>query len=224
MPCREKILSEDYEDIIIEIDTDYGTFLENNKEYCPILTSVNYGIVYKLAKGTLKDRIKDYSYLEVPKLYGLMDLSAIEETGSIALQNIPNEGLKGQGVIIGFIEDGIDVYNDVFRYSNGNTRLIGAWDQTNQSLMPPFDLKYGSYLTTELINDELMKEKSSILESLSNDSSHGTFVAGIAAGNPNTEVGVASAAPFADIAVVKLKPAKRYLREFFVIDNKPVCF
>ena len=224
MTCRENILSEDYEDLIIEIDTDYGIFLENNKEYCPILTSVNYGIIYKSIQGSLKDRIEDYSYLEVPKLYGLMDLSAIEETGSIALQNLPDSGLKGQGVIIGFIEDGIDVYNDVFRYSNGNTRLIGAWDQTNQSLTPPFNLKYGSYLTTEIINEELMKENSQILDSLSSDSSHGTFVAGIAAGNPSSEAGFASSAPFADIAVVKLKPAKRYLRDFFLIDDSAKAY
>ena len=42
------------------------------------------------------------------------------------------------------------------------------------------------------------------------ETGHGTFVAGIAA----------SAAPEAELAVVKLKPAKKYLKNFFLVDDK----
>lgn len=224
MSCRENILSEDYEDLIIEVETDYSTFLENNKDFCPILTSVNYGVIYKREEGRLIDRINNYKYFEVPKLFGLMDISAIEDTGAITLQNLPGIGLKGSGVIIGFIEDGIDVYSEVFRYSNGNTRIIGVWDQTNQDLEPPYNLVYGSYITQDMINEELLKENSSILRNLAKDSSHGTFVAGIAAGNIKTEEGFASPAPLADIAVVKLKKAKQYLKDYYLVNENASAY
>ena len=46
---------------------------------------------------------------------------------------------------------------------------------------------------------------------------HGTFLAGIAAGTPLPSLDFIGAAPEASLAVVKLKPAKKYLREFFCI-------
>ncbi|MFR5731013.1 MAG: S8 family serine peptidase [Clostridium sp.] len=42
---------------------------------------------------------------------------------------------------------------------------------------------------------------------------HGTFLAGVAAEPPDTEpIRISGAAPDAMLAVVRLKPAKRYLR------------
>lgn len=224
MNCKDIILSEDFEDFIVEVETDYTTFLEDYADFCPIITSVNYGIIFKKNGAGIQDIISDYRYFEIPKLFGLMDIPAIEETGSIALQNLQGIELKGQGVIIGFIDDGIDAYNEVFRYSNGNTRIIGVWDQTNQELMPPYDFKYGSYLTQNKINEELVKENSSVLENLLKNSEHGTFMAGIAAGNIKRENGFASPAPQADIAVVKLKKAKKYLREYYFIDDDATAY
>lgn len=48
---------------------------------------------------------QSYAYEEIPKLYGLMDNSAIESTGALRLQNIPGLELKGNGIIIGIIDN-----------------------------------------------------------------------------------------------------------------------
>lgn len=227
MNCREKIVSEDYADFIIGINSDYSAIRDEFSDDCVILTSVNDAVIYKPLSEDWQEqsaaelavsngrRLIEYNYSDIPKLFSLMDTAAIEQTGAIRLQNYPGLELRGSGIIIGFIGDGVDVYHKAFRYSNGNSRIIGAWDQANQTLEPPFDLKYGSYLTNELINEELRLDNSELLNSFSYDSSHGTFMAGIAAGNIDADNDFSSVAPQADIAVVKLKPAKQYLRQYY---------
>ena len=229
MDCREKIMSEDFADFIVEINTDDSQAKEKYGDDCILFTSVNYGVIFKELSSSADfvsapdisvmdgKRLIEYNYAEIPKLYALMDAAAIEDTGAIKLQNYPGLELNGNGIIIGFIGDGIDVYHEAFRYSNGNSRVIAAWDQTNQDYAPPFDFVYGSFLSNEIINSELRKNYSMALESLSYGSSHGTFMAGIAAGNIGIENGFSSVAPQADLAVVKLKPAKRYLRRYYYV-------
>lgn len=160
---------------------------------------------------------QSYAYEEIPKLYGLMDNSAIESTGALRLQNIPGLELKGNGIIIGIIDNGIDAYHEAFRYSNGNTRILNVWNQQDSSLEPPEKFRYGSRINQETINEELQKENSEILRNLSRGSNHGTFLAGIAAGNLNVEKGFASPAPMAGIVVVKLKEAKDYLKSYYFL-------
>lgn len=231
MDCRDKIISEDYADFIIGVDNEFENVREKYRDDCIMFGSVNYGIIYKelsdFNNNTKAGEITvssgknllEYNYYQIPKLYSLMDTAALEETGSIKLQNFNGLELKGKDIVIGFISDGIDVYNKLFRYSNGETRVIGAWDQTNQDLEPPINMKYGSFLDKELIDEELQKSTSTILDSLSYGSFHGTFEAGIAAGNISLEDGFSSAAPLADIAVVKLKPAKKYLKRYYYSDE-----
>ena len=50
---------------------------------------------------------------------------------------------------------------------------------------------------------------------------HGTFLAGLAAGNSAPQEDFTGAAPRAELAVVKLKPAKQYLRDFYLIPPLP---
>lgn len=231
MDCREKIVSEDYADFILSINTDYSTVREEFTKDCVLLTSVNDAVIYRPLSNEWREqsaaelsvengrRLIEYPYSDVPKLYALMDTAAVEETGAIRLQNYPGLELKGSGIIIGFIGDGLDLYHEAFRYSNGDTRVVGAWNQADQTLEPPFDLEYGSYLSGEQINEELALGTSDLLSRFSYDSSHGTFLAGIAAGNSRADLDFSSVAPFADIAVVKLKPAKQYLRRYYYADR-----
>ncbi len=53
---------------------------------------------------------------------------------------------------------------------------------------------------------------------------HGTMLASIAAGSEDLERDFIGAAPYADIAVVKLKPAKQYLRDFYYIRDGAVAY
>ncbi|MBP3926435.1 MAG: S8 family peptidase, partial [Clostridium sp.] len=53
------------------------------------------------------------------------------------------------------------------------------------------------------------------------ENGHGTFLAGIAAGGENQAQNFMGAAPGANLIIIRLKPAKKYLRELFVIPEGP---
>lgn len=224
MTCRDIIMSEDYADFIIAFSSNAEDFFENYKDYCPTYIGLNYGSVYQSLDMALPITLAKYSYESIPKLYSTMDTVSVEATGALQLQNFPGLNLNGSGTIIGFIDDGIDPYHEAFRFSDGSSRILRAWDQTNQLLEPPLAQSYGSEITREKINIELNKASSDILDSLAKNSSHGTFVAGVAAGSNNEEKLFASPAPLADIVAVKLKPAKQYLRDYYLINNSSVAF
>ena len=56
--------------------------------------------------------------------------------GILPVQNYPTLQLKGQGVLVGFMDSGIDYTSGLFRQLDGTTRIISIWDQTVQSGTP----------------------------------------------------------------------------------------
>lgn len=219
MDCRDIIMSEEYADFIVEAYENKIQNKRNNIDECATFPGFDYAFTYKPLSEIVGNGLSAYTYGEIPNLYGLMDLVAVESTGALKLQNLPGLNLDGKGIAIGIIDDGIDAYHEAFRYSNGNTRIIRAWNQEDQTLDTPFYFNYGSELSLELINEELKKDSSEILDNMKRDSAHGTFVTGIAAGNNNTDKGFASPANSADLIIVKLKQAKKYLKEYYMIDE-----
>lgn len=219
MDCRDVIMSEDYADFIVSFISSVESFMENYKDKCPTALSLSYGMVFEPLEKVLPISLAKYTYDSIPMIYGLMDTVSVEATGALRLQNLPGLNLTGNGTIIGIIDNGIDPYHEAFRYSDGTSRILRAWDQTNQTLDPPRTQKYGSEITREMINSELEKEDSELLDSLRKNSEHGTFVTGVAAGSANEEVSFISPAPGADLVIVKLKPAKKYLRDYYLVDE-----
>src|SRR5699024_12424563 len=57
-----------------------------------------------------------------------------------SVQN-PPYSLKGNGVLIGIVDSGIDYANPVFRNSDGTTRIVSLWDQTIPGNPPEGDRK-----------------------------------------------------------------------------------
>jgi subtilisin family serine protease len=111
-------------------------------------------------------------------------------------------GRTGQGVVIAILDVGIDYNNDDFKNADGTTRILYIWDQINNNGTKPSGYSYGSEWNSASINNGTCTE--------TDNNGHGTFVAGIAAGNGratgngqpgNTYVGIA---PNADIIVVKV--------------------
>lgn len=75
-----------------------------------------------------------------------------------------------------------------------------------------------------MINEALRSENPlEIVPSMDTDG-HGTFIASVAAGNADLEHRFIGAAPEATLAVVKLKQAKSYLKEFYRIRQNATCF
>ena len=67
----------------------------------------------------------------------LQDTTSLEISGITQVQNLTNLNLTGSGVLIGFIDTGIDYTNRVFRDAAGNTRIEAIWDQSLQGGATP---------------------------------------------------------------------------------------
>ena len=148
--------------------------------------------------------------------------------------------MRGQGVLIGFLDTGIDYLREDFKASGGRTRIAAVWDQTIQSVNYEEDtgeaagteqydreqvqgmVQYGTVYTREDINAALAAEREGqnpydIVPSR-DENGHGTFLAGVAAASETADY--IGAAPEAEILMVKLKPAKKYLRDFYLLPER----
>ncbi len=107
------------------------------------------------------------------------------------------QGYTGKGVVVGIIDDGFDVNHPTFYDSTGTTsRVVRVWNQKDNKGIKPVPYSYGSEYT--------QKSEIQQLACLSDNGSHGTHVAGIAAGaggKKRTYEGVASDA---EIVVVEM--------------------
>lgn len=238
MDCRERILSDDYYDII----TDFPLRQDMVEAFdlCYISVEGLYNLIY--INKELAEPANEYFYTHriLPKLYGLMqerteELEAAQLGGAGAAQSFdPNSlivsgitqiqreplNLTGRGCVIVVIDTGIDYTNPVFRNEDGSTRILAIWDQTIQSEQTPQGLPYGAEYTREQIDRALRSEDPYSIVPSRDENGHGSAMAGIAAGsrlgNGTTYQG---AAPQADIVVVKLKECKPYLREFYLLPD-----
>lgn len=222
--CREIIMSEDYADFITEYTSTTEEFEEENKDYCPQIVGYRYALVYERTAMILPINPQVYSYRSVPKLYGEMDTQAVESTGSMRLQNLTGLNLDGSGVIIGVIDSGIDYMNEAFRYSSGDSRIVSIWDQSDNSGNTPEDFDYGTEYSQSDINGAIRSDNPYDIVKSRDVTGHGTFMAGVAAGSENVQQDFIGAAPEAKIVVVKLKQAKKYLRDYYFIDENAVAY
>ncbi len=221
--CRNMILSEDYVDLILNIGRpdqsipteDLGCFEIINNRFAIFHYPIN--AIPDLSAVT-------YSHRVFPKLYGLQDTTSMESAGIIRLRNLAGSRFRGKGVLIGIVDTGIDYTHPVFRFSDGSTKIEAIWDQTIQSGTPPEGFYYGSEYKKEEINAALENENPySIIPSI-DTIGHGTFSAGIAAGFDYPENDFSGAAPDASIAMVKLKPAKQFFRDYYLVAKDAICY
>ena len=212
--CKEQVYSNDYFDFVIPYGEAYsvsppGTCIQRVDE--------DYDVLYYPRAGLPPLSIGDYTYSSIPKCFGLLDQTALEVSGILRMQNQPALQLTGSGVLIGFIDTGIDYTNPIFRYSDGSSRIVFLWDQTIEDGTPPPGIFYGANYSGEDINQALATENPYEIVPSRDTNGHGTFLAGVACGGLDIENDFIGAAPDAQIAVVKLKEAKQYLKDFFFV-------
>ena len=125
------ILSEDTYDIITDFSA--SEFLGDDND-CYERIGEDFLILYLGNLGIRNPKIDFFPYHNMPKLYGLMQLSPSGETppgaapfdpadliaSGITQVQRPPLSLTGQGVILCFIDTGIDYQNPVFLDENGN--------------------------------------------------------------------------------------------------------
>lgn len=231
MTCKERILSEDYADLITDYELMRQILEMSGIDACYQELDAGYGISYVKRDEIPPLSIGYYGYSTIPKLYGLMraqgqifDPSCLAAMGNIQVQN-PPLALQGSGVIVGFVDTGIRYQDNVFRQEDGRTRIVSIWDQTIQTGEPPEGFLYGTEYKRADIDRALASETPLSIVPTTDTDGHGTSMASAAAGSL-LDQGLAfrGAAPRADIAVVKLKGAKTYLREYYLIDDQAAAY
>lgn len=212
--CREQVYSNEYFDFIIPYGVETEVPVSGG---CVQRVSEGFDIFFYPRNGLPALSIQNYTYTAIPKCYGLIDTTALEVSGIIRMQNQPVLSLRGDGVLVGFVDTGIDYTNPLFRYSDGSSRIVRIWDQTIEDGTPPEGILYGAEYVREEIDRALAQEEPRSLVKSRDVNGHGTFLAGVTCGSEDTANDFIGAVPNAQIAVVKLKEAKPYLREFFFI-------
>lgn len=237
--CSSLIVSEETGDYIIEYNSLYFEQIQRQDGVCISCINDTWCILYTNYPGSRNINIQQ-GYYSVPKLYGLMDTTSFDASGITATLNQPLLNVRGQGVLIGFLDTGIDYLREDFKASGGRTRIAAVWDQTIQSVNYEEDtgeaagteqydreqvqgmVQYGTVYTREDINAALAAEREGqnpydIVPSR-DENGHGTFLAGVAAASETADC--IGAAPEAEILMVKLKPAKKYLRDFYLLPER----
>ena len=237
--CSSLIVSEETGDYIIESNSLYFEQIQRQDGVCISCVNDTWCILYTNYPGSRNINIQQ-GYYSVPKLYGLMDTTSFDASGITATLNQPLLNVRGQGVLIGFLDTGIDYLREDFKVSDGRTRIAAVWDQTIQSGNYEEDtgeaagteqydrkqaqgmVQYGTVYTREVINAALAAEREGqnpydIVPSR-DENGHGTFLAGVAAASETADY--IGAAPDAEILMVKLKPAKKYLRDFYLLPER----
>ena len=180
-----------------------------------------YGVVYAPLTEVGNLNINTYSYSFIPKCYTYMDLGSLGASGITRLQEHPYLQLKGQGTAIAVIDSGIDYRNPLFQNEMGS-RILCIWDQTLDG--DGREVPYGKVFWKSDIDRALASENPLDLVPSLDTNGHGTRMAAIAAGNYAPEEGVCGAAPEAMLIIVKVKQAKKYLREFYLFPSQAELF
>lgn len=224
MTCREAIYSENVLDYIVSAFRGEEYI---NERYDPIcITEVDYAraIVYKQEDKINSESIGRFGYGAIPHVYGLMAEEALEASGVLKIRRQPYLDLYGQDILVGVVDTGIDFTHKAFLNADNTTRIYSIWDQTIRDGEPAEGFEYGREFTQEEINAALADAEPGALIPSRDENGHGTFLAGIAAGNEMPEEDFSGVAPLSELVIVKCKEAKNGYREFYRIPNGVPCY
>lgn len=236
MDCGEMILSENYRDLILDNSLREGE--QQGIELCSVSVDGLYYLVYVNQKQLPAVSETPYEYLNTPRVYAQMpvrggsgnnlpDTLSLEAAGILQVQK-PPLNLTGRGVIVVLIGEGIDYRRSSFRDEEGNSRILCAWDQTVQVGEPPEGFLYGTEVLQPQFNELLRLEtpvgflQPEILSETEERS--GSIMMSLAAGSRSERGDVTGAAPDAALAVVKLKPCKQYLKDYYLLPGNVTAY
>jgi subtilisin family serine protease len=221
--CGNHIVSEEYSDIIADYELDTDENLSNNG-ICSIPIDSIFTSVYIPLRLLPGRPLEEYGYKVHVRLFGLLDLQSLETSGVSRLRNIPELNLRGQGVLAGIVDTGIDYTHKAFIKADGTTKIMSIWDQSIQSDEAPEGLYYGTEYTKAQINSALSNSDPLSIVPSTDGNGHGTFLAGIVAGNADNESNFSGVVPDSDIIVVKLKDAKAGIKDYYMVSHETLCY
>ena len=177
------LYGEAYEEVNTFV-TQIGGKLENLGYGYGIIT-INIEKVVNLAKQP------NIQYIELPKNLFLSDLGSNRAT---CVERVNSElGLRGEGILIGFIDTGIDYTHPAFRKEDGTTRVQYIYDLSLG----------GTIYNSEQINEALKAQDPLSVVPSYDLIEHGTHVVGIACAGGKIDLKYYGVAPNSSIMMVK---------------------
>lgn len=230
---RKKIISNDYINLFIEPNIYNEQYAESVNGVINSINDRDAVIYMQIDKA--KENPVYFRYPALPRLFSLLDLSNLEAMKVDKIQNIPALALRGQGVLLGFIDTGIEYTNPVFKYADNTTRIVSIWDQSVENMNASKDIfYYGTEYTRNQINLALQDKNPYSIVPSTDESGHGTSIAALAGGSEiNTFRGVAGGSesdtfrgvvPLAEYVIVKLKPAKTTMNHLYPMPKETICY
>lgn len=163
-------------------------------------------------------------YYAFPSVYTLASSASDENSPNKTVEQNTNYNLLGQCTLVGIVDTGIDYQHPAFRNVDGSTRIVSLWDQTDQSGASPKDFTFGTEYTKQQINAALLSNNTMSLVPTVDTIGHGTAIASIISGSIDTKNSFRGIVPYSELVVVKLKEAKKNLRNVFLIPEDELCF
>ena len=201
--CNFELNSEEYTEFIFKDSYFANKYLENLEDYCITRINSKWSVISVRNSIIGPPSYEKFGYSVFPSIYGLADVGAITASGVIRIREQPFLGLNGDGTCIAVIDTGINWRHQAFINGGTTSKIKVLWDQEKNEI---FD--------TDRINQALSGQNIDIPE---DEIGHGTFMAGIACGNADSANSFSGVAPGAGLIVVKLKQAKRSLRDFYSV-------
>ena len=216
MSCFDEIYGNDYYDFIVR-NNEFLPLLGGDE--CTLDGGFGFTILFAPANQYPPLSVANYTYTAIPKCYTALSLEALEESGIIAVQANPALALDGEGVLLGFLDSGIDTTHPAFMDEAGNSRVVAVWNQNYMEENVSGDAAAG---VPEVPYGRVYTQENMSLYGNGDVTGHGTYVASVAAGSARGDY--SGAAPKADIAMVQLKEAKQYLKDYYFTPEDAICY
>lgn len=148
-------------------------------------------------------------FIEKPKRLYFETFEGREASCILPVQN-GDDGLSGEGILVGVVDSGVDYFHPDFRNEDGSSRILKLWDQSIPGNPPEGYIRGTEYMKDEMDEALAFGETEGRRLVPSRDfSRHGTAVLGIAAGNGRASGGVNRGIAYkSDLLVVKMGNAR----------------
>ncbi len=210
-------------------DDKYSNFIINRKGV-DIAELKRRGIIFELDENRVIASVKNENVLkrtffqsglgeimipEIEAFFTLIQTSPVDAANIRKYHTNPYLNLTGKGVIICFIDSGIDYLDDEFIYENRESKILEIWDQSEGKQSDDKNVLFGTIFTNSQINEAIALNDEggnpySIVAS-KDEVGHGTRSAKYASGR------LMGAAPNSDIVMIKLREEMAPTLEIFGI-------
>ena len=140
--CKTAILSDDYRDFIVNDNSSLISRI-NEEDFCTQTAETNYRCIYVPNEQADPLTSEMLYYTAVPKCYTHISTDSLNQAGILPLHSYPTLHLMGKGVLIGFLDSGID-----YRRFYKNCRNLGP-DHTGRAPAGVVCLRFRIYRTND---------------------------------------------------------------------------